>query len=513
MNVVIYARYSSEKQDEASIEGQLKSCRDFIVRNGYTEVRTPYIDRAMTGTSDKRDNFQQMIADSKSGAFQGIIVYKFDRFTRSRKHSIIYKELLRKNGVRVISVNETVGDDPNGFIIEGFHELFAEWFIVNLSSNIRRGMDLNASKCLATGGNMALGYKVCKETKKYLIDETTAPAVVKIFEMYASGSTMADISRYLNAHGVKTRSGVFFNKNSLQSVLKNRRYLGIYTYKGNETVGGMPRIIEDDLFYRVQEQMERNKKNFGGTRSKQDFLLTHKLQCGHCGAFMVGDGGTSRNGTKYHYYSCKNAKVKKCGKTWVTKRVIEDAIVKASRQVIQTDEGIDLIAQKIVAAYQDGNNVNILENLEKKLGDNERSIKNLLLIVEKGGDFKDIKNRLDELKTEKEMLKQEIEVEQKALALTEMATEPHIKFFLKSLRKGDAQNDKDRKGLIAIFVNRADLYNDGKCRLFLNVSDIPVEITLEIHAEMLEKEKTAQGGSSEVAMVVAPRFELGTSGL
>ena len=129
-----------------------------------------------------------------------------------------------------------------------------------LAQKIKRGMDLNGEKCLVTGGGTALGYKIDKATKKYVIDETTAPIVKRIFEMYADGATVADICRYMNSHGVTTSRGNEFNKNSLRKMLQNKRYIGIYTYKGTETPGGMPRIIDDELFQRVEEKMQKNKK-------------------------------------------------------------------------------------------------------------------------------------------------------------------------------------------------------------------------------------------------------------
>ena len=120
-------------------------------------------------------------------------------------------------------------------------------------------MDINAEKCLSTGGNLALGFRVDCE-KHIQIDPDTAPVVQKIFDMYASGQSMADIIRYLNANHIKTSYGNEFNKNSLNRILRNKRYIGVYTYRGTETPDGLPRIISDDLFYEVQDMMDKKKK-------------------------------------------------------------------------------------------------------------------------------------------------------------------------------------------------------------------------------------------------------------
>lgn len=106
-NVVIYARYSSSNQTEASIEGQLKVCHEYANRNNYKVVHE-YIDRALTGTSDKRPSFQQMIEDSSHKGFEFIIVYQLDRFARNRYDPATYKNRLKKNGVIVLSAKENI---------------------------------------------------------------------------------------------------------------------------------------------------------------------------------------------------------------------------------------------------------------------------------------------------------------------------------------------------------------------------------------------------------------------
>ena len=112
MNIVIYARYSSEKQTEQSIEGQIRVCREYAERNNFTVINE-YIDRAVSGKSDNRPQFKQMIKDSSKKLFNGVIVYKFDRFSRKRKDSALYKEILQKNGVRVFSTKENISSDAS----------------------------------------------------------------------------------------------------------------------------------------------------------------------------------------------------------------------------------------------------------------------------------------------------------------------------------------------------------------------------------------------------------------
>ncbi len=152
MNVVIYARFSSHSQTEQSIEGQLKVCYEFAKRNDYNVIGE-YIDRAISGEdAEKRPDFQRMIADSAKRQFNAILVYRLDRFSRNRYDSVIYKEKLRKYGVCVLSAKENI----------------SEYYSVEFTQKIRRGMQINAEKCLAVGGMKIFGYKI--QEKRYTSD-------------------------------------------------------------------------------------------------------------------------------------------------------------------------------------------------------------------------------------------------------------------------------------------------------------------------------------------------------
>lgn len=175
MNVVIYARFSSHSQTEQSIEGQLKVCNEYAAANNYVVVGE-YIDRAQSGTTDNRTEFQRMIADSDRHTFEGVLVYQLDRFARNRYDSAINKAKLKKNGVRVLSAKENISDDASGILVEGVLESMAEYYSVELSQKIHRGMQINAQKCLSNGSNPGLGYKVDSD-RRFYVDEDEAKIV------------------------------------------------------------------------------------------------------------------------------------------------------------------------------------------------------------------------------------------------------------------------------------------------------------------------------------------------
>lgn len=238
-----------------------------------------------------------MIQDSEKPTFQAVLVYQLDRFARNRYDSAINKSKLKKNGVRVLSARENITEDTSGILIKGVLESMAEYYSVELSQKINRGMQINASKCLSNGSNPGLGYKVDKD-RRFYIDEQEAIIVREIFQRYAVGERAADIIRDLNNRRITASLGREFNKNSINRILRNRRYIGYYFYKGTETANGMPRIVDDALFFKVQEMLAKNRAAPGKAKAKDDYLLTTKLFCGHCGEPMTGYSGTGKLGKK-----------------------------------------------------------------------------------------------------------------------------------------------------------------------------------------------------------------------
>ena len=173
MKLIIYARYSSHSQTEQSIEGQLQACYEYARANGHIIVGE-YIDRAQTGTTDSRTEFQKMIADSDKHTLEGVLVYQLDRFVRNRYDSAINKAKLKKNGVRVISARENISEDASGILVEGVLESMAEYYSAELSQKIRRGMEINAQKCLSNGSNPGLGFAVDEERRFHVDPAETA---------------------------------------------------------------------------------------------------------------------------------------------------------------------------------------------------------------------------------------------------------------------------------------------------------------------------------------------------
>ena len=331
---VIYARYSSSGQREESIEGQIRDCREFAQRNGLNIIGE-YIDKALSGKSDNRPDFQRMLRDSERGHFEAVVMWKMDRFARNRYDSAMYKCKLKRNGVRIFYAKETIPEGPEGIILESVMEGYAEYYSENLSQNVKRGFYDSALE-LKTLGQRVIGYKKGSDGR-FAVDFGQAAVVRRIFEEYAKGERAKDIYSRLNEEGHRTSRGGLFNKNSLRRILQNEKYIGIYEYEDIRVEGGLPAIIDRKLFGKVQTMIEKNHASPGKGRA-QNFLLTSKLFCGLCGDTMTGDGGTSRTEKTYAYYTCNKRKYERnCEKERATKDWIEQLVVEELARLVNSD--------------------------------------------------------------------------------------------------------------------------------------------------------------------------------
>ncbi len=466
VKAVIYARYSSHNQREESIEGQIRECRDFAERNNFTVIGE-YIDRAISGKTDNRADFQRMIKDSSTQAFQAVIVYAIDRFARNRYDSANYKMRLKKNGVKVYYAKQSIPDTPEGIILESVMEGYAEYYSENLSIHIKRGMHENALQGKSTGGHIPLGYRIGAD-QHYEIDPAGAKIVQEIFQMYADGESGAAIARHCNDLGYRTSHGSKFNKNSFRGILTNRKYTGTYRYKDVEIEGGMPQIISQELFDKVQAMFKHNYAARAKNKANNDYLLTTKLFCGHCESPMVGESGKSKNGSMYYYYKCAKKKRKKeCKKETERKDWIEQFVVETTVREVLTDERIDMIAEKAVEIIEKEAAENtVLPILKASLSDVNKRLNNLMSAIEMGVVTATTKERVLELEGEKADIEKRIAHEQ---AKKPALTKERIAFWLYSFRNGDVKDPTYQRRVIDTLVNSVYVYDspDGKGREFL----------------------------------------------
>ncbi len=396
-----------------------------------------------------------MIKDSAKGLFDVVLVWKLDRFARNRYDSAHYKSILRKNGVKVISAKESISEGPDGIILESMLEGMAEYYSAELAQKVTRGMTENALKARYNGGIMPLGYMVDKD-KHYVINPNTAPIVEEIFTRYADGEVIKDIINSLNSRGFTTTTGAKFNKSSLHTLLKNRKYIGEYKYKDIIIPNAITAIVSEELFGKVQKRMESNKHAPAKEKAKISYLLSTKLFCGKCGAPMVGESGYGHKNQMYHYYKCANAKKYKiCDKKTVKKDYIENLVVRLTKQTVLKDDVIEQIADTVYNLQSKENM--IIKALKENLRGVEKGINNMLNAIQQGIVTSSTKKRLEDL----EQRKSEIEI---AILNEEIEhpvlTKEQIIFWISRFKDMDMGNENNRQCLIDTFVNSVYLYDD-----------------------------------------------------
>ena len=452
---VIYARYSSDKQNEVSIEGQIAECRKYAKENDIAIVQE-YVDRAQSATTDKRPSFLRMIDDSRQRNFEIILVYQLDRFARNRNDSGYYKKILADNGVKVVSAKEQIASDSSGVITEGMLEVFADYFSKQLSEKVQRGMYQNAEKCKHNGSTVPFGYIVDSEGH-YQLDELAAPIVKEIFERLAAGESASSITRDLCDRKVKNSLGRPFGRTTIYNMMRNEKYKGIYIYDNYRVEGGMPRIVSDELFDAVQDRFKSKKHK--PRPSSEDYLLTGKLYCGHCGAPMTGTCGTSSSGKVYRYYFCVHSPMKggKCAKKNVPKDMIESLVLMICRESL-TDEFIDSAINAITLQNEEDQRLPTIMRLNDSIKDVESKIEKLLDQVESGISTERIASRIKQREDELADLKWQLRKEKLKLKKIDPVL---ARRFLISLREDAYNGNIDRRPLlINLFIDKIVLYDD-----------------------------------------------------
>lgn len=456
-DVSLYLRFSSERQREQSIEGQLRDCRSFCKVNRY-RITAIYVDRATTARKDveKRIHFQEMIRDSEKKPWKYVVVWKLDRFARNRTDSALFKFRLRKNGVRVISATEAISEKPEGIILEAVLEGMAEFYSADLSQKITRGMRESALKCHSIGGHVPLGYKI--EDHKLVVDPNTAHIVQEAFQLYANGETVAEICRMFNTKGYRTAKGAEFNRNSFKSMFRNERYIGVYTYRDIRIEGGVPAIIDKELFETVSHRLSVNAEAPARGKAKVDYLLAGKLFCGHCGGSMNGESGTSKTGAIHNYYTCYSRKrhhscdKRPLKKEWIERIVAQDAME------LMTDEVIEELADMAMAQTDQDlkENTRIPELTERKK-EIESGIANIIKAIEKGIASDSLMERLVELEKDKKKILRLLEEEEKYVCRIDRE---QIIFWLEKFKGGNLEDEGFRRIIIDLIVNSVTVWDE-----------------------------------------------------
>ena len=450
---VIYARYSSDRQTEQSIEGQLRVCNDYAIKNDIAIIDT-YIDRAMTGTNDKRTAFQQMLKDSNKRAWEYVLVYKIDRFGRNKYELAMNKHTLKLNGIRLISCMENIPDTPEGIILESMLEGMAEYYSAELSQKVKRGLKESRIKGQFTGGKALYGYYV--KDKKVYINEDEAQVIRKLFSDFLAGRLVTDILDEFNEKQILYR-GKPFGRNTVYNFLKNEKYIGKVTHNGEVFTNIYPPIISDEVFETARAKINNNK--YGKHVPNVNYYLKFKMKCGKCGTSVCSDSGTGKNNETLRYYKCYNRKhYHKCDLKAIRKEVIEGLVIDTIKKALNSSETLDEIATKVVEAHNkildDKSILNLLFEEKKSI---EKSIDNIMIAIEKGVITETTKRRLEELEMKNREIAKNIAVET-AKEKLKLTKEDVIKHLSTAISKNPQQMLDMLIKEIILFDDKIEIY-------------------------------------------------------
>ena len=486
LNAVAYTRYSSHMQREESIKAQLRAIQAYAKDNGYVLLDS-YIDEAQSGTTDNRTAFQQLIRDVKLGNIRidAVIVHKSDRFARNRYDAAIYRNFFEKRGIKLLSVTENFQDTPESVILQSVIEGMNEYYSLNLQREVRKGLKENALSAKTTGGRPPLGYDVDKETKQLIINETEAEAVRMIFRMYLEGRGYTEIIQALNANGYKTKRGQGFGKNSINSILHNEKYTGVYTYNivapkyeksgkpiryakaENDNViridDAVPQIISKKDFEVVQIKMRERQHKAGQFNSRANYLLSGKIFCGECGSPYSGNRRRAdTEHPEYISYRCSRQNGKKrCSNKEIRKESVEAAVLRELSGIIFNESIIPELLDKINGFILERESTAMLAktNAEKRLKEVSRRIDNLVDVIADTGS-KTVIERLDSLENEKSLIEDQIFKLEKELSKKVISRTKLRQLFNKAKNLFEQGTLDASKRLIDLFVERVDIYKD-----------------------------------------------------
>jgi site-specific DNA recombinase len=329
LRAALYLRVSTARQAEhdVSIPDQRKQGEAYCSARGYDLVET-FVDAGASATNDRRPEFQRMIdaGTSKPAAFEVVVVHSFSRFFRDHFELEFYVRKLAKNGVRLLSITQEMGDDPMHVMMRQIMALFDEYQSKENAKHVLRAMKENARQGFWNGSLPPIGYRVvaaeqrgAKVKKKLEIDPHHAEPVRLAFQLALRGDGTSgpmgvkSIVNHLNANGILTRDGGRWGIGSLHKMLTRPAYIGRHEFnkrgKTKELKSAdevitvpVPPIIDEATFATVQARMKaRNPKVTPPRVVSGPTLLTGLIHCAKCGGAMTIRTG---KGGRYRYYTC-----------------------------------------------------------------------------------------------------------------------------------------------------------------------------------------------------------------
>ena len=531
---VLYARFSSDNQREESIEAQLRAMHEYCSRNSIVIIHE-YCDRAKSATTDDRPEFLKMIAASREGDFDFAIVHKLDRFSRNRYDSAYYKRELKKNGVQLLSVLEQMDDSPESIILESVLEGMSEYYSKNLAREVMKGMRESAMDCRYIGGWVPYGFRVDPQTHRYIINDYEAEAVRMIFRDVADGCGYNVVLNKLNSMGYRTRLGNTFSKETLYEMLRNEKYNGVYVFsraaskdelgRRNNHLdkpiedqiripGGMPKIVDDETFARVQAILTSRKRH-RRQKSKRNYLLTGLVFCGLCGHRYCGDSmQTGKDRKVVGTYACNNRNnhgARICRNQNVRQQPLEEMVLRKIEETVFGESRIpDIVrAYRELSQQEEGEDKDKIRILRQNLKTVEQKITNIVNIIANTGSAA-LVTQLTQLEREKELLDVKIQDEERSAEESELDEEAILTAFRQAQKMFHSGTLPQMEQIINLYLDRVVVFPDY---VEIHLNNVPTNLLNPSQT----KDEPALGGLhtfyiEKMSDNILPKYQTGKSG-
>ncbi len=483
MRAVLYARVSSDKQDvDLSISAQLKALREYAARNKYVVVKE-FVDQAESGRTAYRPQFREMISLAKRNEkpFDLILVYKYSRFARSREDSIVYKALLKKSGVQLVSITEPLDDTAMGRLMQAIIECIDEFYSENLGEEVTRGMRESASRGFYLSCRPPYGYgKVRvndsgKERTRLEIDEFKSRVVASIFEDVLKGKGLIEIVKELNSRGIASPTGKGWGKTGLHKILGNEVYTGTAVWGRNSKRGlpvirvenAWPSIVNQEDFRQAQSLLgQRAFAQVHPKRASSQYLLSGLARCGNCGKALIGMEAKSG---KFSYYVCGTLTKKgagSCPTRYLNANKLESLVVHKIREHILTPDNLTALAELVCQEFNsdsEGYRTDLC-NIDNQITDTSRRMERLYDVIETGKvslddvgpRIRELRERYDKLQARREELNVTLAEETLEVPTLEEVRECAAE-LRNSLERGSLT---ERKAFIRGFIKEVNITGD-----------------------------------------------------
>lgn len=439
----LYLRVSTGRQAEQdlSIPDQRRQLLGCCEARGI-EVIAEFVEPGATATDDKRPSFQRMMdeASQKPAPFDKIIVHSFSRFFRDQFQLEFYVRRLAKNGIRLTSITQDLGDDPMSVMMRQIMALFDEYQSKENAKHTLRAMRENATQGFWNGARPPFGYKIVAADmrgtltkKKIEPDPAHIETVRLIFRLARIGDGdgplgVRQIAGYLNERGLRTQTGARWALGAVHELLTQTTYIGVHRFNVSGKRKGtkknpediveieVPSIIEPEEFEEVQELLKSRAPQLKAPRFvNSPTLLGGVVYCADCGGAMTLR--TSGKGQEYRYYTCCTAA--RQGKTGCKGRTIPmaelDAMVVEHVETRMLAPGrLESMLGSLVdrRAEHAGKEKERITALKHQASDAEEKLTRLYRAIENGlADLDDsnLKGRIEELKRIRDSARADVE--------------------------------------------------------------------------------------------------------